>query len=632
MNRTPVHWEVSVTIASPFHIGGGKGISAVCGYLVRDAAGTPYWPGSAFKGKTRHYASLLYGNCDFVHQNTENTPAKDCGCIVCDMFGGAGNAPGHFAFGDLKPGGEIHTESRFGNAINRFRRTANDGSLFQIETAESYEKMTLMGSIDGSFSESVRVEQRKLLLAAIGCIFCIGGDTGRGLGWVAENGIVIHENGIQINKKWTEADADSPNAACADTKTNIDTETGMYAKTDTDAGHVTDADIENSVPDISGGDPDINVTCKVSFTLASPLLIGSRNTQSNFRATQRIIPGAVVRAGLAREIIRQDGGDHKNYLNYVTPDGGKGLYSTMREDFSSIRISQFLPGDRFMPLTAVKCKYACEPVYDTLATVLSGGYTEKCPSCGAYMERVKKSFSVETMVATKSSLNRYSGTARDEMLYSVEAITPNNNAYTGTISGRFYTAELRGLLAGGLRIGGYINSGYGWVKAEVTPIEPEQDDREKLRNRIAAFNELIDENEINIPITLLSDAITAFKMSVEDEFADESGFMLSYQNQFFQNIKDSVCVRAWTQHEQWRGFDTKERTNFLKDTQHIVKAGSVFVLQVDKLTDALLDDLLLLQRTGICSEPYANDGYGEVRVADEFHLKVMNRGTDINGK
>ena len=185
--RIPIHVRVSIVMDSPFHVGGGKGVDGVCSYLLRDGAGNPYWPGSAFKGKVRHFARLLFesngGCCVFDHALKTDINKTPCGCIVCDMLGSAGNSPGSLRFIDMsfKDKTFASSEMRTGNAIDRRRRVANDNSLFQIETVGTGESI-LIGEIIGTLSADSFDDQKALLEAAVSAIPHIGGNTGRGVG------------------------------------------------------------------------------------------------------------------------------------------------------------------------------------------------------------------------------------------------------------------------------------------------------------------------------------------------------------------------------------------------------------------------------------------------------------------
>ncbi|MDR3087512.1 MAG: RAMP superfamily CRISPR-associated protein, partial [Azoarcus sp.] len=567
-----------IHLDAPFHVGGGKGADGVCDYLLRDGDGNPYWPGSAFKGKVRHFGRLLYEGsgkcCSFKHALLESDADTPCDCPVCDMLGGAGNAPGGLLFTDLKPAqsaGGACTEMRTGNAIDRYRRTANDNSLFRIETAGDGSDV-LEGVITGTLAEDSLDDQKKLLKAAIKMIPHIGGSTGRGLGWVREGGIEVVITDIK------------PQGATNPPK------------------------------------PD-NVTLPVTITAISPLLVGTQTTQSNFRATLRHIPGSVVRAALAAALIAKDGGGDAEKRKWVTPDGGNGAFPTLRKAFGEIRISQFTPmGCRFAPLTAQRCKYDCTGTKQTFDTLRDD--PGECPHCHGRVERAKGFIHEKgglcakdplTMVVTKSAINRYSSTAQDGMLFSMEVLTPPVE-FSGTIRGKFDPDELRRLVEDGIRVGGYQTAGYGQCAVHIGEPMQRENETASLRERIKRFGS-------QVPVTLLSDALVTLKLP---GVCSDENLLQAYRDALFAKLPESVALkRVVAQHSQWRGFNTSEKTHFLNPPIHVINAGAVFVLEAAAWTEDAIGALAALQANGVCEGLHGKNGYGQVTVADVYHLNEM---------
>jgi len=574
VNQIPVRVTVEIKLDAPFHVGGGKGGSGTSSYLVRDGNNAPYWPGSAFKGKVRHFARLLLegaavGQCEFEHRvdfvdferKQDDNDASPCKCLVCKMLGGAGNAKGSLLFGDMKLN-VANTEMRTGNAIDRYRRTAKDESLFQIETADAE---MLTGEIIGTLSEENYDEQKALLEAAIKAIPHIGGNTGRGLGWIAEDGIAVEIIALDAE--------------------------------------------EVSVP---VDDPPW-VTVPVTITAQSPLLIGKKSSESNFRATLGHIPGAVLRAALAQTLIAQDGGAEEGKVNWVAKEGGQGRFPSLRRAFGELRITQCLPEEcRFAPVT-VECLKGSKQGYDTLLVKRE----EKAPT-----ERVKgyidgqgrKLDGPTKMVVTKSAMNRFRGTSQDEMLFSMEVMLPPV-VFQGEISGVFDPAELERLTQNGIRVGGYQTAGHGRCKMEIGAPTDSADTPEQLRRRVEMCRG-------KIPVTLRSDAIVALE---PPEDTSNEGYLLAYQKALFSTLTGVKLTKVIAQHSQWRGFDTSKPTEDIlkRQTYHVIDAGAVFLLETEApdLTDELLAALLKLQSKGVCQDDIHNrNGYGQIRVADEFHF------------
>ena len=218
---------------------------------------------------------------------------------------------------------------------------------------------------------------------------------------------------------------------------------------------------------------------------------------------------------------------------------------------------------------------------------------------------------IQTMVVTKSAMNRFSGTSQDEMLFSAKVIL-SPTVFEGTISGQFDPVELERLVADGIRVGGYQTAGYGLCKVAIGPPINTADSPELLRKRIEKCGGAI-------PVTLLSDAIVSL---AEPKDVSNEGYLRTYQCALFAQLHGVTLTNAIAQHGQWRGFDTSKRTEHIlaQHTLHVIKAGAVFLLE-GELTDELLDKLLALQSNGICKEDIHNrNGYGQVRVADEYHF------------
>ncbi len=589
MKRIPIRAKIQIQLDTPMHVGGGKGNNGICSYLLRNENSVPYWPGSAFKGKVRHFARMLWEGsgeqCVFEHALSMDEDTSQCGCLVCDMMGSAGNRQGSLIFSDMVFADEcdIHSDTRTGNAIDRYRRVAKDKSLFQTEFAES-DKNVLIGEITGTLPGTCIDKEKALLDAAIRSIPYIGGNTSRGLGWIKENGITVDIEEITV-----EEGADPA-------KTNF-------------------------------------VTLPVSIKLMSPLLIGSKTANSNFRTTQYHIPGSLIRAALAHAIVVKDGGENSGKNNWIEPKDEKCLFPTLRTAFGKIHITQFLPKDcRFAPITAEKCKYKSDDktgrTYDRLQYELGNEKEEGWGPENCRKERVKTGFIHRlngtlmeyplSMVVSKSAMNRYRGTSQDEMLYSMEIIAPITTEpfmiFEGSISGEFDPDELKNLVKNGIRIGGYQTAGYG--RCEVTIGDPvlSEDEKKVLAERIARFGQ-------KVPVTLLSDAFV--EIDEPSDISNES-YLQAYQDALFLELPSEVKLsRVIAQHFQWRGFDTSKKKGYLKNASHVIKAGAVFVLETEKWTDVMIDALMLLHKSGICKGLDALNGYGQVSVADPYHMNEM---------
>jgi len=629
MKSKKIEFDLKITMRSSFHFGGGKGNVGNYSYIQRDAQNRPYWAGGAVKGLIRTISMQLYEaktdiKCSFSQADVEE--GDKCKCVVCDMMGKSGNSRGRLFFSDLvlEENQLERTEYRTGNSIDRYRHVAQDEHLFGIESVSAPDKLVLKGKITGYLLERNFEEQKELLIACLQHIQFIGGNTSRGLGWV-----------------------EAVDFECV---------VGQENKT------LVSDDIIHHV--------------RLKLMPKSPLLVGKHTSQSNFKDTQLLIPGSVLRAYMAQEIARrckmEDSQGRINYVTAPTADEVDTPFYTMRKNFANLKISAMMPmGAQTIPLSAVKCKYknksSCEhQLWDTLALRLSGSQSNavnKCPICSERVEKANGLYTTdrnssihiitpETMVVTKNAIDRYRRTSKDGMLYNLRLMTPYTRIsyahpekphkvvedlyFTGTISGEMCVKEIAAILGNEIHIGAYQTSGYGSMTAELVFEEiPENlDTTSKMHNRIIAFNQIISElqkqdsasnSSIYIPITLQTDAFVDLIIEETKGRIDDETYLKAYRLLFAPYLEESIIIHSvLAQHESWRGFDTSKSKHYLKKSVPMIRSGAVFVFQVPSLSEKILKQLLQLQKDGICSYAkdtlYAQNGYGQVIVADEFHI------------
>ncbi|MCL2426608.1 MAG: RAMP superfamily CRISPR-associated protein [Oscillospiraceae bacterium] len=581
---TPIKRKVIIKLLTPVHIGGEPGEDVNISYILRDADGKAYYPGTAFKGKVRHYARQLQKDECKLTDNADN-----CECTVCKLFGGEGNFRGSLIFSNFRAVGAQSTDLRVGNSIDRFRRVAEDGALFTTESAAICE---LVGYVTGDADDC----GLKLLENSIKLISQIGGNSSRGLGWI--DGEIIVEDDLGKSDE------------SADVQQNSDS--------DSDSALVTHV--------------------RVTIAPKSPMLIGAHTTQSNFRDTQFIIPGSVVRAALAKSICENDETatpkDKDGRIRWVAPIDGETHFPILREEFSNLKFSVLhsqLQSEPH-PITMRKCKFhKNHKRVDVLSTLLSeawknGSVQELCAEngCKGRLEKVSAYEDVEdnmpTITSTHSEIDKWRGASRDERLYTVKAIAPdtaeNPVVFCGAISGNMDMKELAHLQKFPLYVGAMLTSGFGEceVKFEAisdTTINDVSVQKSELRDRIDKFNALIgDSNETFVPITLMSDAI------VDLEEPSDGDYTKAYES----IVKPFKLERVITKARIWRGFDTSQSHNFEKSIKFLLQAGSVFVVRVYALDDEVLEALLEFERNGLKQAQEPHNGYGAVRIAHRNHI------------
>lgn len=172
-----IKYNVKIDMLSPFNISSGEDQD---GYIDRSTVtyrGCPYIPGSTIKGKIR---SNFYKISDIDHVES------NCRCPMCLIFGGEGYSPSKIYIDDFRldedSNGELsHSRDfsiKYGNAINRYTKTAKDNALFVQEVAN---KAKFVGQVSIYF-DSETIKYKDNLELAMNMIDSIGGGRSRGYG------------------------------------------------------------------------------------------------------------------------------------------------------------------------------------------------------------------------------------------------------------------------------------------------------------------------------------------------------------------------------------------------------------------------------------------------------------------
>lgn len=604
MNPDKRKLKVTIKLLTPLHVGGEPGEDANKSYVLYGGDKEAYYPGTAFKGKVKHYArQLQIDRCNLPRNSKRLTEDKVCECTVCRLFGRKGNSRGSLIFSDFHAVGKPVIDTRAGNSIDRFRRVAEDAKLFTTESAVVSE---LVGDITGSMDSS----DVDLLENSIKLIQQIGGNTSRGLGWVE------------------------------DIKVELVNMHGEHNTKPDDDDHKPDDDDHKS-------DDDFTSCVQVIVTPMSPLLIGTHTTQSNFRDTQCIIPGSVLRAAMARAICEQDGTDDPSKEGIpVFPEDSS--FTISRKAFPELRFSALESSAQESgpyPITMRKCKFNKTHAWvDVLAMLLSDTdcKEEKCRICEKRLEKVDPYEDFKkprndykwTITSTHSEMDSWRGTSKDEQLYTVRAILPDAIVFKGTIfdkNGRISMNELSSLSKSHLHVGAMTTKGFGDCKIKFSKLAETPDN--DLPQRIEEFNKLIvGRNEVLVPITLMSDAIVDLQDPVECRDRNEQGTTdyseYDYTNAYASLVEHFELERVITKPRIWRGFATDKKQVSPKKAKFLLPAGSVLVVKVNAPDEETIGRLRELEHNGIGNDTI--DGYGAVRVAHENHIKYALKEDNRN--
>lgn len=367
MNSNKVY-EITVETETPFNIStGNKNSGFVKNLTVRDSEGKPYIPGSTMKGLIKDKYRILENNVE-------------------DIFGKEGDSISKIIVDDLKIENEVEstTNIRFGNAIDRYRGTARENSLYSKEVVSGIFKGKIyICDCDEILDRNIRV--------AVQMITAIGGGKNTGFGQV---------------------------------KVSIEPPSG------------------NKIEDKSLKHDKLKQSNKFALNFESLLLIGGRKRSSNFIETDDVIKGSVVRAAFAKVILENCKlmNNDTEYDNWITYDENEQetKLKNIRKNFSKIRFSYFYPeSSEIAPLSSKKCKNDDEHGFidELIDTDEDQEKVGKCRRCGSRLESAKglrtitkndsdkRPYKVQKGIVTKNAINPYTKTSADKMLYSVETIT-----------------------------------------------------------------------------------------------------------------------------------------------------------------------------------------------------------------
>lgn len=382
----------------------------------------------------------------------------------------------------------------------------------------------------------------------------------------------------------------------------------------------------------------------VCITALAPLAFPSRKPGTQFRTSLPFVPGAAIFGALGMWL-----GDQNRFDS---------------ELFRQIRCHNAYPSQaedtwvRPLPVTAIQPKGAeddrlpedglvkrvCWEVQQPAALIYAPTDAEGRPweAVGAKFYTYKKDAEVVTRSVTQRtftrvSINRRRGTAENQRLYSLLAINEvTDNKETGKQPTQFRgslvcppgsAVELKAALREITHLGGRQTTGLGAV--QITPSEPDEtaDPVAEVKRRVQAmttrFQQQVDlygklggapwaiADETIFTINLLSDTILLAHGWVPTH--ELSAAMLAEVT----GIKARL-IRTFTTTSIVTGWNVSWQRS--KSSDVAVTMGSVFVFQADQpLQTEDYATLARLQLDGI-GERRA-EGYGQVRICDEFHLK-----------
>lgn len=391
---------------------------------------------------------------------------------------------------------------------------------------------------------------------------------------------------------------------------------------------------------------------KVVITAKAPLVFSERRPGGQFRPSTPYVPGSGLRGALAQQML--DAGEQGS------------------SDFQSLFLAPDLPlfrnaypacwwktqqGDegyapsRPLPATAYSCKaesgFDRHGVFDSLIDRLCceqlGVKIPYLPRCNRCQDRVeafagfhadKRSVTVPSQLTTRVALNRRRKVAEEGLLYSLLVIAEATADGTPTtfVGSVVVNDTNRSVVEKRLQelthIGSGAARGFGWVEVKVDNASADD-----LTERVRQFNNRIEErwalwmqlphdkqpehtpdNGTFFALLLMSDAILR---------ADGWTPTVRLEPEFLGDVlkKDATLLRCYATANYRGGWNTA--WGLPKDTELVACMGSVYVYHTSRTPDDpdWLNALRTLEEQGV-GERRA-EGFGQVRVCDEFHLEIL---------
>ena len=421
---------------------------------------------------------------------------------------------------------------------------------------------------------------------------------------------------------------------------------------------------------------------RLIITAEGPLLFSVRKPGGIFQESLPYIPGSVLRGAMAEMVLQ--GREHKlphaegetcEFCRLFL-DEGAAIFTNAypaRSPEEEVRV---------LPATAVSCKNSSgflpakgtdeqqgadrEPathgVFDTLVERLCWEmldppafvYNPTCPICGGRVEAYTGFYvrhrhdgyathyhkrDVDQRLLTRVAINRRRMVAEDGLLYSPYVISqaveldrhgPDDHpGYTKTLFighvwrlPKGYKERLKQIAA----LGGSSSRGLGYVSIKVDPLEEDGEHWRAVKARVEALDREIgavweqfqrlggkrdaDKKDVYFAIGLWSDAILRTADGLPTMVFDEE--MLEAATGI-----EAKLVRSYASYGYGGGWQSA--WGLPKSAVVLTRRGSVYIFRAGELTDTDYQALADLEISGIGEQTV--EGYGQVCVSDEFHLK-----------
>lgn len=386
---------------------------------------------------------------------------------------------------------------------------------------------------------------------------------------------------------------------------------------------------------------------KVSLDFKSPLLIGGRKSSNNFITTDEVIKGSVVRAAFAKVIL-----NHCPVRHIKSKDGRANWifkrnmeccnsckYKKFCEKFQNIKFSYFYPkGSEAIPLSSMICKK--DRSHGFIDCLIDKKECETCGDNGRVefesglrtIGEKKIPFDLKKSISVKTSINPYTKTSADGMLYSIETITSTDNKnqciYEGYIE---LDDDLDLHLFDRLRVGGDTTVGLGKCTTDYSESLQEYNLKniEAFSDSYKTNNGVPEDKEINfVAIKFIGDLKVNFN-KVVDEFKTKEEIIDDYLTakqykkiwEMALGLKEDSKLKLekiYTEIINYRGYDTsKSGKDKRAEVLTLAAKGSVLVFSSNKSVKDMCNILYPLDTN--LSNSFGEDtenGFGEYVLYD----------------
>lgn len=390
---------------------------------------------------------------------------------------------------------------------------------------------------------------------------------------------------------------------------------------------------------------------KISLNLETPLIVGGKKIDSNYIKSMDYIPGSVFRAALARELLNRcsyyDASKEKLYwVEFQNKSHcSKCPMKNLCKNFSNIKLSFLYPFDsKPYANTNMRCKYdSSHKDVDTLIyhinryIGINAPYQGTCPNknCGQRLEKHTglgyhgKDVEGIYQLITKNGIDPFTKRSKENILYSLDVLSEKmflgdeerHTEFYGTLESNVnISKDLENFKS--IRLGAYITSGFGLCSVNYTSFKDNENEN-TLKRRVEEFNKYIDKKDkYYIALTLVSDAYLGLENTFNNKAPSsisKDDYLSIYQEilkpylDFEFNFEFPMINVEWR-----RGFDTSKKISVHRNQRLLCKAGSIFVISVDK-SKLQYNKLYTLEQKGIGEN--TEHGFGKIEVCGENHIE-----------